>query len=62
MNSAEFGVRGKQFREASGLAVCCRDISIGNFLRGQTLSQGEERWNNTDYIIESKGGKILSDG
>lgn len=33
-NSAVLGVRGKQVREASGLAVCCHDISIGNFLTG----------------------------
>lgn len=53
MNSAVFRVRGKQVREASGLAVCSHDISIGNFL----VAWGEERWDNTDYIIDSKGGK-----
>lgn len=32
MNSAVFGVRGKQVSEVPGLAGCSHDVIIGNFL------------------------------
>lgn len=34
MDSAVFGVRGKQVSEVPGLAGCSPDVSTGNFLKG----------------------------